>query len=274
MKKIRGTLFLFSIVLMVPCIILFSNFFGYFKYSAIISNGIETEAIVLNMEYANMEIKEEPIYIITYQFYDEQGEMHFGKTQPSFTGKEAMEFINNGYITIKYNPETFESVEASYTFFSGGKNIIFIFFLVFTTVDLIIWGVLIYSIIKSKKNKRIEKDGKEYTATFISYDSNVTVNNVPMFHIIYTWENEYGEIKQEKTSSDYTLSEAMMFKHAKTFKIKAIGNEGVIVSVPTELTGQIELNKLLEIQNKCQFCGGLYDKQLERCPSCGAVRNK
>lgn len=148
-------------------------------------------------------------------------------------------------------------------------------FLIALVIDLVFWIIAIGSIVRSINEKNVEKYGKEYDAIFVSFYSNVTVNGVKMCYIIYTYKNEYGEIKECKSPSNYTYQEAMMFEMAETFKIKVYKNRSVIVSKPFELAHKKE-NKNVTKLNKsvCKYCGHVYGAEHNKCPSCGANKTE
>ena len=144
--------------------------------------------------------------------------------------------------------------------------------LIFGFMDLLLWGLFFSQIVKAIKSKKIEKDGTEFTATFVSYASNVSVNNVPMFYITYVWENEQGERIEGKSSSDYTIQEAEAFERAKKFQIKAIGNQSIIISKPSLLVAEFKGEVTTDGKAVCEYCSSVFDIQQDKCPHCGATR--
>lgn len=146
--------------------------------------------------------------------------------------------------------------------------------LIFICVDLLLWGGFITCVVKTIKDKNVAKKGEEFTATFVSFASNVSVNGVPRFFITYAWTNAQGEQKHGKSASDYTIHEAEAFEMAQTFKIKALGNESVIITKPEELV--IEYKNAITNDGKyiCKYCDSVYDETENKCPNCKAPRNK
>ena len=145
--------------------------------------------------------------------------------------------------------------------------------IIFTVVDMLMWALFVGSVVKSIKNKKVADKGKEYTATFVSFATNLMVNNVPMFFITYVWENENGEKIEGKSASDYTIHEAEAFERAKHFKIKVLGNDSIIVTQPSQLIAQFKV-ETPKTQDKivCEYCNSLYSAEKTKCPSCGAQR--
>ena len=125
--------------------------------------------------------------------------------------------------------------------------------LIFIAVDLMLWAVFFSGIVKSIKHKKIAKKGTEFTAKFVSYASNVAVNNVPMFYISYTWQNEYGEQKEGKSASDYTIHEAEAFEKAKKFKIKVLKNDSIIVTKASELIAKLKDGSITDGKICCEY---------------------
>lgn len=265
---------LFAFFFMIPSLILFNDFKNGFVYKDLVKNGTETYAtVVTNSARSTSEINGVKYYSIEYTFTDSNNETHTGRTSEAYTYSEIVVLKKNGTILIKYNPKTFQSIQATYKMGSSPTTTIF---LVFTGVDIIIWGVAIFLVVKEIKNRKILKNGKVYIATYVSSGSNVKVNGMPMFHIKYFWENENGEMFEEKSGHDYTYMEAMAFETAKTFKVKAANGKSVIYSTPAELVKlntKNEKTKLKQEENiKCEYCGSLYSSKKTQCPSCGATR--
>lgn len=147
--------------------------------------------------------------------------------------------------------------------------------IIFVAFDLILWGIFISQSIKITKIKRIMKTGKEYTATFLSYSSNIEVNEVPMYNITYFWKSNIGEYKEGKSLNIYNIQEAIAFKKAEQFKIKVLGNDSIIISKPAQM--EIEQHELIEnIENDvvCEYCNTGYSSKENKCPHCGAYRIK
>ena len=141
-------------------------------------------------------------------------------------------------------------------------------------IDGLMWFIFFKQIISSIKHKKVEKNGTEYTATFISFESNVIVNNIPRFTITYVWENEQGERKQGKSGSDYTIMEAEAFERIKKFKIKALGNDSIIITNPALLIAEAEEIELESGKTICEYCDTVYDQEKDKCPHCNAPRTK
>ena len=155
------------------------------------------------------------------------------------------------------------------------ENIPFAAIAIFLIFDLVLWGLFAWQLINNIKLKKVMKEGKEYTATFVSCSSNLRVNGVAMYNITYFWTNDMGEHMEGKSLSTYTRFEAEAFRIAKTFKIKASGKDSAIISKPSELIkDQVEDGVMEKSDIICQYCGSVYGKDEKKCPNCGSSRAK
>jgi len=153
-------------------------------------------------------------------------------------------------------------------------------------ITAIIIGLNLF--IKYIKLKLVEKDGIETTANFVSMESNCSVNGVPKYLIRYTYNDEKGYKKQDKTLSKYNYEEAMFYSNIKQFKIKYKGKLSVITEKPafpsnynsnhdntynqqpsnwTYYNGHLVREK--SYYYVCEYCGSS-QKKLGKCKSCGA----
>ena len=281
MIKKRGILvfiIIFAIIFLIPPLATVGQIGNHFKYQNILTNGIETEAIVLpDTEACNVEVNDIPYYSFEFSFVDQNGNTHFGRTSASFTISEVGMYERIGTITIKYNPKTFDAIESSYNFSnSEGTQTLVIIAVVFGIVDFIFWGVVIFLIKKSVKRKKIKEEGKEYTADFLEFSTNTMVNGRSMYKISYIWTDEEGNTHNGNSPSDYYYNEALAFEAAGTFKIKAKDGDSVVISTPQELIKSLKKseNSKQNGKSKCQYCGSVYNGKETRCPSCGANNNQ
>ena len=155
---------------------------------------------------------------------------------------------------------------------SMGDDVPIVGILIFAFFDILLWVLFFSGVVKSIRDKKVIKNGTEFTATFVSFASNVAVNNVPMFYISYVWQDAYGVKKEGKSSSDYTIHEAEAFERAKKFKIKVLGTHSVIITKPSELTAQIKESATTQGKVVCEYCSSVYNEKQDKCPHCGAVR--
>lgn len=288
--KIWLFLLVFAAFFSLPSIFMFGSFTSHFKYQGILANGVSTEATIIVGSYSsNVEVNDVDYYSIEFEFSDEDGQKHRGRTSPAFTYYEIKQLESAGTIIIKYDPNTFEAIEATYSLSAGGNSGTIIIFSIFTVIDLILWGVTIAMIVKEIKKKKIAKDGHEYTAAFVSCAVGVTVNGVPHYYISYSWTDHNGNFREGKSGSDYTYREAKAFEMSQNFQIKATGDDSVIITSPAQLMHNIsqtnpdfQTNWSQQLANhsqpstpkkvQCRYCDCVYDSSLDRCPNCGAAR--
>ncbi len=274
---------IFAIFFAIPVIALGALAFGNsVNYKDILNNGIETQAEVLEHTYrSSLEVNGVPYYRIDFEFVDENGHSHIGTTSETFTYYEITQLCERGVITIKYDPKTFDAIEASYNSSEDtGKNTMLIFFFVFGGVDVLLWVAVVKTGINNIKNAKIAKTGKDYTATVTHINSNVTVNHVPKFKVHYTWVGENGVTMSGSSSSIYSRYEAEALERAGNIQIKAEGKRSVIMTTPDmcqhnhyDNISNSEANVQRQEQLKCDYCGHNISPKDEYCANCGARVN-
>ncbi|MBE7075004.1 MAG: zinc ribbon domain-containing protein [Clostridiales bacterium] len=273
MKKNKSLIIFVIIALffLAPALAMVGSLKQHFTYKNILQNGQEAIATIIDGSMTStITVNKVEYYSIGYIFYDEQGNQHSGRTSENYNYYDIKQIENNGVITIKYMSNTFESVEANYSL-GPALKVPIILCAVFFVVDLLLWGVVISNIVKIIKAKGIYKNGTEYTATFVSISSNLTVNGTPMYKVAYFWRDDNGQIIDGISGHDYTFYEANAFEQAGSFKIKAIGEQSVIVTKPSKLLANNNTQIVSENSYyRCEYCNTLYNKDKTKCPSCGA----
>ena len=275
-KKFMLSSILCGVVLTILALIFSNVFFKHFKYEKILKTGIEVQAEIISDSYSsNLEVMETKYYKIEYIFVDENNIKHQGTTSESLTYADVLNLLESGYINIKYNPETFESIESSYHITSSIRSQMIISGIIIV-LDLAAWIIAIVCVILEIRKAIISNIGKEYKAVFISYDSFLNISDTQLYSISYTWKDEYGQIKNGKSKPFFTYHEANALKNAGTFDIKVIGKKSIITADFSKLS----IHNFETIKKKksetftCAYCCTVYDKILERCPSCGASQNE
>ena len=263
-------------------ILSFIAFGNRIDYEYILANGIETQAEVLeNTYYSSLEVNGVSYYTIDFEFIDENGNIHRGTTSETFTYQEIARLCERGIITIKYDPETFDAIEASYDpSQDSGKNVTTALAIAFLVVDAILWVFVVKAGIRNLKEKKIEETGKEYTANVTGIKVGVVVNNVPRYKVMYTWIGENGTTMSGSSKAKYYQREAEALEQAGTIQIKAVGNISVITTSPDMckhdhygyLTNEDARIKSKE-QLKCDYCGHNISEKDEYCANCGARVN-
>lgn len=114
---------------------------------------------------------------------------------------------------------------------------------IFTIIGTILFIVGLKGVLKEKKLKKLAKTGKESIGTFITYELSHTTNHVPYYKIIFTYQNDKGEVLEVKTSGKYRGDEAEYYAQIGKFSIKFDDHDAVI-------TQSIDYRYLQEIQSK------------------------
>lgn len=235
----RNFLLIFAFVFLIPAIILGVILFKTPNYENIITNGIETKAEVIpNSAKSNVEVNGINYYYVEFQFTIDEL-TYKGKTTSSYTIHEAVELEEIGVIRIKYDPKTFESVEADYnpSLDKGGTTTL-ILFIAFGLADLILWIISAIRIYINYTADKIIKHGIEYTAVVNNIGSAIVENRVPKYYIEYSWQNELGETISNKSPSIYNEQQAFEMKNAKYIIIRTIGKKSVIMDIKHSISLQ------------------------------------
>ena len=291
MKKIfkNNMVMVFAIIFTVVTTIIFvsdrSN-----KYQNIARNGIQTTA---NIDYHRNSLSPsrtkymgKSYYSVHYYFEDEDGFTHYGQTSVSFTRSEAVDIIEDGQITIKYNPATYESIQADYKKSNDARHkILIIFQIIFSAMTSLLWIAAIVVItknIKSPKSVKTEIKGEQYTATVVGIGTDITQNGIQRYYIDYTWTDQSGRNYSNRTASDYSYEHAKLMEQTGQIKIIAKGRNSSIIEngivstyqktriTPSKdfITPKKETNE--PSKKNCQYCGFPLDKDSKKCPICGA----
>jgi len=283
----------FAVAFLIPVVIIGVFLFaGPVKHEQLLKTGIETTAYIKPSTYStNTTVMGEEMYSVGYYFYDEHGDMHDGRTSESYTYSEIRNIIKKDTILIKYDPNTFDSVEAFYNPSHDTEKIILIVFMsLFGLVDLILWGTAIKKGIYNIRSAYAIKNGQTYRAMVTDYRTNMTVNDKRLYKIQYTWKDSNGDIQSTWSPSEYSMDQAIALKEAQTIEIKAIGNKSAIITNPydvingmmnkhevgydasddNETTGYEVHNDKVGKKSVCNYCGGEVDSKDKFCPTCGA----
>lgn len=249
---------MFKIIFRKNIFLLFASFLAIFvvifgilelsklSYQSLINNGIEIDAeIIPDSATTNTTVNGEPFYSINYRFVVDEL-TYTGKTSNSYTYSEIDRLEEIGRIKIIYDPETFESIEASYSYTNDTSfNVGLIFIAIFGTVDLVFWLLAIRRIYKNYRTSKVKKTGIEYTAIVEGINSNMKVNGMPYYMITYSWNDGFGNRYTTTSPSDYPESVAFEIENAKYIKIKALGKESTIIDIAPNLSlsERMEINK-------------------------------
>ena len=276
MKNTKVFLFFFflafAICFAMPAVFLVEPLLEIPEKNAILESGVEIAAVVVpGSERSNIEVNGVAYYSVEYKFVVDNAE-HFGKTTQRYTYNEASRL---NILTIKYNPDTFKSVQVDYDFKTDAEvKTSFIILAICGVFDLIFWIIEIVLIIQFIKLGIVALKGKSYTAKFIAIKPGVIYNGTPMYSIAYTWMNDSGETLEGKSGDDYTLNEAHAFELAQEFKIMAYGNISKIASKPSKMIFKQAKEENVSVENYyvCPYCNSMLPTSTTKCTSCGAPR--
>ena len=127
---------------------------------------------------------------------------------------------------------------------------------------------------KNKKKKKIlQEKGREYVAKFVSFGHRTTNNDVVKYYIEYSWTDELGVDRRGRTGYDYDANQAVAFQLAGTIKIKAVENYSEVLTRPETLIATNKGEKMAMFV-KCDYCGTSFEAHANRCPNCGATKQK
>ena len=266
-KTIKIVIFIFAVVFLFPFFSIVNNINYHNKIKNILVYGVETQATVVENSLKSLT---EDIYIFEYAFYDNQGKEHYSYTESNYDFNTAKKQYDAGLITIKYDAETFDSVEIPYEF-SAPVPLYDIFL---SIIDISLWIYLLIELIKFIRKKGVLLFGKQYIATYSSKQIANTINHNDLYKIMYVWKDEKGNTHDGVSKDVYTLLEANAFETAKVFKIKAHKNKSVIVTSPKWLDVQNEKRKARKKYYYCIYCGTKFLNNEDACPNCGAPQKE
>lgn len=173
------------------------------------------------------------------------------------------EYLDSNTIPIKYDPRTYESVEAFY----GAIDLTFIINLI---SSIVCWGatavLLFFGIKKGMSNFKEEEvlaKGYDYTARVQNMLFKQEVMGVHYYKLKYTWvdENEVEYIGYDTVT--YPTEESEALEKNRTVPIKAMGKYGFV-----RLGLNLKSVKPYKKEHKCRYCSTKFTG--EQCPTCGS----
>ena len=177
------------------------------------------------------------------------------------------------------------------------------FILIFTVVGTGMFIFGLKSVLKDRRLKKLAKTGKDATGTFVTYTLTHTTNGVPYFKVVFTYENDKGEIVEAHTAGKYRTEEAEYYSHVGKFQIKYDNKDAVIVQkvdykylndfqllkmqqsgsyfqthydnprYPKSAQAAYGIQQQKEVFYKCDYCGCSQAKP-GKCQYCGANVHK
>ena len=277
MKKIQYTYLITAIILTIPLIVWVFLFNNFMFNKNLADNGTKTVATITST-YSNIEINEEPYYNFKFEFYDEDGNLHTGKSGMVYSYYEIQNMHN---VLISYD-KNFNAVEVNFEY----KNMPELWILpIFGIIGIWFWVLLIRNIYIGKLEKKIIEFGTEKTACYIGGRSYMSVNNQAIYYIEYQYKDENEVLVTKKTSSKYTNEEKEYYEFLGEFKIKEYKGKTVITEIidlekmykeleqktNEEAEKEELLRKSLELK-LCTYCGSKISINDKKCPNCGSSK--
>lgn len=266
-NAIRIFILILAIALIFPFFSVINSITYINKIKKILFYGIETQAVVVENSLKSLT---ENIYYFEYTFCDEFGNEHKNTTKSNYDYNTAKRQYDLGIIIIKYDIETFDSIEIPFKH-SGSLPVSDIFLCI---IDIILWIYLIIQFIKLINKKATLFWGKTYIATYSNKQLTNTFGQFDLYKLMYVWKDEKGNSHDGISKDSYLLSEITAFETAKEFQIKAHGNNSVVVTNPKWLNIQ---NKKIKEKQKyycCIYCGTKFLSDKKSCPNCGAPQKE
>ena len=248
----------------------------------VLDNGTSIVAIVDGYSRIEGDDDDPDTYRIKYHF-EVDGETYYDSTSDTYSYTRKNMIVQRGTIEVKYLKinGSMHSVETSYK----GNNSILIIGIVFEVVACGGLAAFVINIVKAVKRGKVKANGQEAVGYFSSMGVGIRVNDVPQYFVSYYWKSPEGQVFNGKTESIYSRNEAQYYANRKTFSIKTIGEESVLVEKPFT-HGTLEQN--LAAPNNgygqaaqpqqtfvnCPYCGCTMTPNEHKCPGCGAPMRK
>ena len=281
----------FAIIGLVVIFLIMGPILDTKKYDEIVANGIETTAEVVDVNSSTITYLDVKYYSVKYVFKDGSGVKHDGDSTHTFTYSDLLLLELDNTILIKYDPETFESIEADYSSKNNPSLIGSTIALVLVGItDLVLWVVAIRIIANAFIKIWVLKNGEETTAEVVNIHSNVRVSNRHLYYIKYKWTDSLGNVRISKTGADYSEEIARELLSRQNIIIKAKGKHSAIVvdreikesakNITTPYMAQhsfeenIFINKTSEEIRRCNHCNQVVERKSNFCPNCGAEMNE
>lgn len=242
----------------------------FIKNVNIAKHGTETTAVVIGYS-SNVEVNGEKIYKVGYEFEDTNGVKHTGHSSSRYSYSIAK---NMETIKIRYN-KNFESIEADFGFTYQME----LWFLpIFFVIGASFIFAFVVDIVNKKQMKRVLQFGTETEGRFVETYSNVSINDVKMYKIVYEYDNEYGDVITRKTSSCYPYEQAMYYQNLGKFKIKYLkGKSAIVESYNAKSASELKDKQSVPLnmrKKRCLYCDSIVDYGENKCTNCGSKKLK
>jgi hypothetical protein len=152
------------------------------------------------------------------------------------------------------------------------KNILFI---VLVIVAIMFYCKTIAAFIKEARTKKIDVLGIDALGSFVEKTETMAINGAKYYTVTFNSVNEKGKSVKCVTSKCFLEEEVIALEKLKNFKVKVMGNLGIIVEDVHRLVlgGDEEIKKVAmqRMVYKCEYCGGEITGEEKTCKQCGAA---
>ncbi len=266
----------------IPLIVYFATLEDTNVKKNIARNGTSIVAIVDGYSRIEGDEDDPDTYRINY-YFEVEGQRYYGSTSATYSYSRKEMIVSRGTIEVKYLKVNgkMRSVEASY----DGNGSLLIVGIIFEVVACGGLAAFVVNIVKAAKRGKVKANGQEAVGYFSSMGVGIRVNDVPQYFVSYYWKSPEGQVFNGKTESTLSRNEAQYYANRKTFAIRTIGEESVIVEKPFT-HGTLEQNLATPNNSygqgtqpqqtfiNCPYCGCTMAPDEHKCPGCGAPMRK
>ena len=246
-------------------LVMSKNALDNIKFLKISAQGEEYAAIIDEIEISTASYNEVKYGRAKVYYTDKDGNEKEGYTsyffpvyeKPAIGSAIRIKELDGDIVETDYTPSDVYTTSTIFTCIFGGIGIIFLF---------IAAGVVLSNV---KRNKII-RNGTFSQGTFIRAQTSVTVNNVPLYSITFSFMGRYGQEKVTTSPARYYPDEAHKLELLKKFQICVYDDQAVI-------TENLESIELIELKQKakdsrqfCAHCGTENTEHYLNCKNCGS----
>lgn len=254
--------FAFAIILMLIAILptIFVSTRQKHDKDYLLENGIEVVAEITSYDsYINSGME---FIRIHYTYLDEEGNSHKG-TATDYMYLDVKKYLDENKIPIKYDPETFQSIEAFYAEIDLSLIVFWIMTIGLWSATILLYIFGIKKGCRNFKENEVFEKGSEYMAKVISMVHCGDFGDTQRYKLKYTWvdENEVEYIGYDTVT--YPTEEGETLEKNRTVPIKAMGKYGFV-----RLGLNLKSVKPYKKEHKCRYCSTKFNG--EQCPTCGS----
>ena len=150
-------------------------------------------------------------------------------------------------------------------------------FLIPALAFVVVIVIAFVAIVKHLSKQKILRKGNKRMAKYINYYTgrvdqrfinDKLVSSTQYYGFYYEFKADSGKMLKGKSPDSYTLEEINIFKSASYFEVLVMGDESIVVGVPSKADAEKFL--ALSKQRKCAYCGSTVSVDDKKCSHCGA----